>query len=55
MKIVCECKRAVGLATVEEFIGKLHDLNVGRGVLCVFGSITAPGVLTPCSRRLSPG
>ncbi|MFE1175367.1 hypothetical protein [Streptomyces sp. NPDC058773] len=40
------CKRgletAVGLATVEEFIGKLHDLDGDRGVLCVFGSITAP-------------
>ncbi|MEU4954380.1 restriction endonuclease [Streptomyces lavendulae] len=45
VKIVFECKRyerSVGLATVEEFIGKLHDLDVDRGVLCVFGSITAP-------------
>ncbi|WP_434593780.1 restriction endonuclease [Streptomyces sp. A5-4] len=45
IKIVFECKRyerSVGLATVEEFIGKLHDLEADRGALCVFGGITAP-------------
>ncbi|WP_244419946.1 restriction endonuclease [Streptomyces hygroscopicus] len=39
----CKCyKRSVGLATIEEFIGKLHDLAVDRGVLCIFGDITEP-------------
>lgn len=45
IKIVFECKRyerSVGLATVEEFIGKLHDLEADRGALCVFGGITTP-------------
>ncbi|MEU8782641.1 restriction endonuclease [Streptomyces sp. NPDC048637] len=43
--IAFECKRykrSVGIATVEEFIGKLHDLAVDRGVLCVFGDVTEP-------------
>lgn len=43
MQVVYECKlykRAVGIGTVEEFIGKILDLRVDRGVLCVFGNIT---------------
>ncbi|MFF4180181.1 restriction endonuclease [Streptomyces sp. NPDC001750] len=43
MQIVFECKlykRAVSIGTVEEFIGKLQDLRVDRGVLCVFGGVT---------------
>jgi hypothetical protein len=43
MQIVFECKlykRAVGIGTAEEFIGKLQDLRVDRGVLCVFGGVT---------------
>ncbi|MCX4676190.1 restriction endonuclease [Streptomyces sp. NBC_01433] len=47
IKIVFECKRyerSVGLVTVEEFIGKLHDLEADRGALCVFGGITAPAL-----------
>ncbi|MER5769263.1 restriction endonuclease [Streptomyces sp. NPDC001985] len=43
MQVVYECKlykRAVGIGTVEEFIGKILDLRVDRGVLCVFGDVT---------------
>ena len=43
MRIAYECKlykRAISIGTVEEFIGKLHDLRVDRGVLCVFGGVT---------------
>ncbi|MEV7199395.1 restriction endonuclease [Streptomyces griseoluteus] len=43
MRIAFECKlykRAVSIGTVEEFIGKLQDLRVDRGVLCVFGDVT---------------
>ena len=45
--IVFECKRykrAVGLATVEEFIGKLHDLAADKGVLFVCGTFTQAAV-----------
>lgn len=43
MRVAFECKlykRAVSIGTVEEFIGKLNDLEVDRGVFCVFGSLT---------------
>lgn len=43
LRIAFECKlhkRAVGIATAEEFIGKLLDLRVDRGILCVFGGVT---------------
>ncbi|MGW1955777.1 restriction endonuclease [Streptomyces sp. NPDC001920] len=43
LRIAFECKlykRAVSIGTVEEFIGKLLDLRVDRGVLCVFGGVT---------------
>ncbi|MDT0423526.1 restriction endonuclease [Streptomyces evansiae] len=46
--IVFECKRykkrAVGLAIVEEFIGKLHDLGADKGVLFVCGTFTDAAV-----------
>ncbi|MFF7897090.1 restriction endonuclease [Streptomyces sp. NPDC007907] len=43
LRIAFECKlhkRAVGITTAEEFIGKLLDLRVDRGILCVFGGVT---------------
>ncbi|MEU5323441.1 restriction endonuclease [Streptomyces sp. NPDC021056] len=43
VRIAFECKlykRSVSIGTVEEFIGKLQDLRVDRGVLCVFGGVT---------------
>jgi hypothetical protein len=48
---VYECKhygRSVSLGTVEEFIGKLGDLAVDRGVLCVFGGITDAALRRLC-------
>ncbi|MGW6600594.1 restriction endonuclease [Streptomyces sp. NPDC055036] len=43
VRVAFECKlykRAVSIGTVEEFIGKLQDVRVDRGVLCVFGGVT---------------